>query len=141
MEEVSWPAAFLEEYEVLEAVGAGGMARVYRAVHRSLRRTVAIKLLAPQAVTEADSRKRFERERDVCVQLKPANIVPLLSFGDAGGRPYLVFEFIEGESLRDLLLRRRRVELVPALRYARHIAQGLSEAHRRGIVHRDLKPD
>ncbi len=141
MDDVQWPPEFREEYEVLEVVGAGGMARVYRALYRKTGRTVAIKVLAPQAFSEEDSKKRFIREREVCSQLKHANIVPLLSYGDAGARPYLVFEFVEGPSLRDVLLRERKIDLVRALRYARHIAQGLSAAHAANIVHRDLKPD
>ena len=141
MDDPRWPEDFLAQYDVLEVVGAGGMARVYRAEQRATGRIVAIKLLAPQAFSEEDSRKRFERERDITSQLKHANVVPLLSFGDLDGKPYLVFEFIDGESLRDVLLRERRLPLVRALRYARHVAQGLTSAHAAGIVHRDLKPD
>ncbi|MBI4864674.1 MAG: serine/threonine protein kinase, partial [Candidatus Riflebacteria bacterium] len=141
MDEPVFTPEFTREYEIICPVGSGGMARVYKARQRSLERIVAVKVLSPLAFTEEDSRARFDLERKLSSQIKHDNIVALLSFGDLAGTPYLVFEFIDGMSLRELLNRRNRLPVQQALRIARDIAAGLAAAHAVKIVHRDLKPD
>lgn len=132
---------FLSEYEILGTLGSGGMAQVFKARQRSLDRLVAIKLLLPLAFSEEDSRKRFEEEKQLTSRLKHRNVVALLSFGQDQDRPFLVFEFIEGSSLRDLIDRQRKISLEQTVHIALDVASGLAAAHGLKIIHRDLKPD
>jgi serine/threonine protein kinase len=141
VDEPKFSPDFRRRFQHLELVGAGGTAVVYKAVQTSLDRVVAVKVLSPLAFTEEDSRRRFESERQLASQLKHANIITLLSFGEDSGRPFLVFEFVEGESLRVLIERHGRLEPARALAIAEEIAQALSAAHALGIIHRDLKPE
>ncbi|MBI4861684.1 MAG: protein kinase [Candidatus Riflebacteria bacterium] len=132
---------FLREYEIVEELGFGGTARVFRARHLKLDRHVAIKLLSPLAFSEEDSRRRFDEESRLSSQLKHRNVVALLGTGTDSGRPYLVFEFVEGKTLRSVLMEQRRLSVPHTLRIAHDVASGLAAAHERKIIHRDLKPE
>ena len=126
-------------YEVVALVGAGGMGEVYRARDTRLHRDVAIKIL-PQTLTDnALRRTRFEREAQLISRLNHPNVCALYDIGTQDGAAYLVMEYIEGESLAELL-RRGPLSARATLRLAIQIAAGLDAAHRRGIIHRDLKP-
>ena len=131
--------ARLGPYEIQSLIGAGGMGEVYRARDRRLERTVAIKLLPEDVADRVDRRTRFEAEARTISSLSHPHICTLFDVGDEGGRPFLVMEFLEGETLDDRLSR----SALPAeevLRYAVQIADALSHAHRAHIIHRDLKP-
>ena len=133
-------------YAVERLLGEGGMASVYLARDERHQRPVAIKLLHPE-LTRAIGVERFGREIEIAARLSHPHILPLLDSGtvDLGAEcpvcPYYVMPFIEGESLRDKLVRVRVLPLEEALRIAREVADALEHAHRRGVVHRDIKPE
>jgi Tol biopolymer transport system component/tRNA A-37 threonylcarbamoyl transferase component Bud32 len=133
----------LGPYEIVSAVGAGGMGEVYSARDTRLDRTVAIKLLPPQLARDEQLRARFEREAKPVSALNHPHICTLHDVGreTVGGDElhYLVLEMIEGESLADRLSK-GPLPLAEVLRYGVEIASALDAAHRQGIVHRDLKP-
>jgi serine/threonine protein kinase len=117
----------------------GGMSRVFVAQDQALQRKIAVKVLAPE-LAQALSIERFRREIMVIASLQHPNIVPVLSAGEAGGLPFFVMPFIEGESLRARLMR-GPLSVREAIGIMRDMARALSLAHERGIVHRDVKPD
>ena len=129
----------LGPYEILAAVGAGGMGEVYRAKDTRLERSVAIKVLPQHLSASPEVRQRFEREAKTISQLSHSHICALYDVGNQDGVEYLVMELLEGETLSDRLLR-GSLPLEQTLRFGTQIADALDKAHRQGIVHRDLKP-
>ena len=130
----------LGSYEVLAAIGAGGMGEVYRARDPRLGREVAIKILPAAYASDADRLRRFEQEARAASALNHPNILTIYDVGTADGSPYLVSELLEGQTLR------QRMAGTPlsswrAVDYARQIAHGLAATHEKGILHRDLKPE
>jgi serine/threonine protein kinase len=127
-------------YEVLESIGRGGMAEVYRGRHKRLARTVAIKVLPASLATEADFRERFEREARAIAALKHPNIVQVFDYGEFEGMHYMVMEYIAGKDLachlRDIL----RLSLAETVQMMEGVASALDYAHSQGLVHRDVKP-
>src|SRR2546427_2609205 len=133
-------ARLAPNYDVEREIGAGGMARVFRAVHQHRHRGVAIKVLEPQ-VSPRLLRERFIREVDLSSNLSHPHIVPIFSAGEVDGLFYYVMPYVEGESLRHRLLEERTLPLEAALHIARDVADALAFAHARGIIHRDIKPE
>ena len=127
-------------YELEELVGSGGMATVYRAHDRLLERRVAVKILHEHFAREEDAVERFQREARAVAQLAHPNIVTVIDRGEQDGRPYIVFEYVEGENLKQLLIRQGPLPLATALSLALQVALALEAAHERGVVHRDVKP-
>jgi Tol biopolymer transport system component len=130
----------LGPYEIVSPVGAGGMGEVYRARDTRLGRDVAIKVLPETLANDADRLRRFEQEARAIAALSHPNILGIHDIGTHDGAPFLVSEFLEGQTLREKLASgplpvRRTIE------YALAIAEGLAAAHEKGIVHRDLKPE
>jgi serine/threonine protein kinase/Tol biopolymer transport system component len=129
----------LGPYEIIEAIGAGGMGEVYRGRDTRLKRTVAIKVLCESLSHDVRARKRFEREAQAIATLSHPNICLLYDIGHDGDLDYLVMEYLDGETLAGRLTKGPlRVE--EFFHYASEIADALNEAHRHGILHRDLKP-
>jgi serine/threonine protein kinase/Tol biopolymer transport system component len=126
-------------YRVVERIGAGGMGQVFRAVDTRLNRTVALKLLLQAFANRPDFRRRFEREARACSSLNHPHVCSLYDVGDQDGQPYLVMEYVSGETLAERL-RKGRLPLRQAVEYGAQIAGALAAAHKLGIVHRDLKP-
>src|SRR6266498_1147304 len=131
--------ARLGPYEILGAVGAGGMGEVYKARDTRLERTVAIKVLPTHLSASPEVRQRFEREAKTISQLSHPHICALYDVGNQDGVEYLVMEYLEGETLAERLLK-GPLPTNQTLRYGIEIADALDKAHRQGIVHRDLKP-
>src|SRR6202158_567550 len=129
----------LGPYEILSAVGAGGMGEVYRARDTRLDRIVAIKILSDHLADRAELRERFEREARSVASLNHPHICTLHDIGRQDGTDYLVMEYLEGETLAQRLTK-GPLPLDQVLRYAIEIADALDKAHRKGITHRDLKP-
>jgi len=129
----------LGPYEVLAAIGTGGMGEVYRARDTRLGRDVAIKILPADMAADAERLRRFEREAQATAALSHPNILDVHDVGTVGRTPYLVEELLEGESLRDRLAR-TGVPVREAVDIAVQVAHGLAAAHGKYIVHRDLKP-
>jgi serine/threonine protein kinase len=130
---------FLNDYKVLERLGRGRMAGVYKAQHR-LGQVVAIKVLPPSRAREPNLKSRFLREARLALQLKHPNVVRTFQFGEADGLHYLVMEYLEGETLADLFARQGKLSSQEAVRLAYEALQGLDHIHSRGLVHRDIKP-
>ncbi|HVE66412.1 MAG TPA: serine/threonine-protein kinase, partial [Thermoanaerobaculia bacterium] len=130
----------LGPYEIVGALGAGGMGEVYRAHDTRLKREVAVKVLPSSFSTDPDRLRRFELEAEAAGRLNHPNILAIYDVGTHDGAPYVVSELLEGETLR-VVLADGPLPLRRALEYARGIAAGLAAAHEKGIVHRDLKPE
>jgi serine/threonine protein kinase len=133
------PGSRLGPYEIVAAIGAGGMGEVYRARDTRLHRDVAIKVLPAGSVVELDRRTRFEQEARAAAALNHPNIVAVFDFGTEDDAPYIVSELLEGETVAERL-RQGPLPVRAAVDYAIQIARGLAAAHDRSIVHRDLKP-
>jgi serine/threonine protein kinase len=129
----------LGPYEIVAAVGAGGMGEVYRARDTRLERTVAVKVLPSHLSASAEVRQRFEREAKTISQLSHPHICALYDVGNQDGLEFLVMEYLEGETLSERLAK-GPLAFDQVLRYGLEIADALDKAHRQGIVHRDLKP-
>lgn len=130
----------LGPYEIVSALGAGGMGEVYRAHDPRIGRDVAIKVL-PVAISEnRDHLQRFEQEARATGALNHPNLLVIFDFGTHDGAPFIVSELLEGTSLRDRL-DEGRLSLRKSIEYAVQIARGLGAAHDKGVVHRDLKPE
>jgi serine/threonine protein kinase len=134
------PGTRVGPYEVLALLGAGGMAEVYRAKDSRLGREVAIKVVSEALGGDGAFLERFDREAKLAASLTHPNVVALHDVGLHEGKPYFVTELLQGESLRERLVK-GAVPLGTALEWAAQMAQGLAAAHERGIVHRDLKPE
>src|ERR1700737_2969697 len=129
----------LGPYEILSALGAGGMGEVYKATDTRLDRTVAIKILPEALAADPQFRDRFDREARTISQLDHPHICALYDVGEHDGTAFLVMQYLEGETL-EARLKKGTLPLDQALQYAIQIAEALATAHKAGIVHRDLKP-
>ncbi len=127
-------------YELEELVGSGGMASVYRAGDRLLERRVAIKILHEHFARDGDAVERFQREARAVAQLAHPNIVTVIDRGEENGRPYIVFEYVEGETLKQRVQREGPLPVAEVITLGLEIARALEAAHARGVVHRDVKP-
>src|SRR5207248_6043719 len=123
-----------------ELCGTGGMSSVFRAHDRQLERDVAIKILHEHFADDPEYLERFRREARAVARLSHPNIVTVIDRGDDGGRQFIVFEHVEGENLKELVLRSGRLSVRRALELAIRIADGLAFAPDHGRVHRDVKP-
>ncbi len=126
-------------YRIVEKLGQGGMATVFKAYHPSLDRYVAIKVLHPAFLQDPNFLARFQREARIVARLDHPNIVPVYDFAEHQGHPYLVMRFIEGDTLK-ARLHQGPVELAEVLRLLEAVGGALAYAHRQGILHRDIKP-
>jgi serine/threonine protein kinase len=130
----------LGKYELLAKLGEGGCGAVYKARHRHTGQVVAVKTLPPGLANDPVYKQRLHQEFRAARLLDHPHIVRALEYEDAGATPFLVMEFVEGESLGDRLERGRLPE-AEALRLIAQVCAGLHEAHRHGLIHRDIKPD
>src|SRR6516165_7039661 len=128
-------------YDLVEKIAEGGMGTVYKARHQETGQLAAIKIVPAHLTKNTVLLKRFEQEYIAAKTLDHANIVRALDFGQEGGSPYLVMEYVDGESLGQRLEREHHVPEGEAIRIIAQVAQGLYRAHKKGLVHRDVKPD
>jgi predicted ATPase len=133
-------AALADRYRVHRELGAGGMATVYLADDLRHGRQVAVKVLRPE-LAESLGADRFLREITTTANLRHPHILPLYDSGEAAGHLFYVMPFVEGESLRDRMVREAQLPMDEALRFADEVADALHYAHSRGVVHRDIKPE
>src|SRR5471030_2968112 len=129
----------LGPYEILSALGAGGMGEVYRARDTKLNRDVAIKVLLPAVANDPDRLARFSREAQFLASLNHPNIAGIYGVEDQGDTRALVMELVEGPTLADRIAR-GAIPVPEALAIATQILEALAAAHEAGVVHRDLKP-
>jgi serine/threonine protein kinase len=130
---------FLNEYKLLERIGKGRMAGVYKAVH-TLGQVVAVKVLPASKARDPEALARFRREARLSLKLKHPNVVRTFEVGEADGLHYLVMEYLEGETLEELVARRGRLPPGEAAALIYESLLGLQHIHEQGMVHRDLKP-
>jgi serine/threonine protein kinase len=128
-------------YDLVEKIAEGGMGMVYKGRHRDSGEFVAVKILSPQMTKNEVLLKRFEKEYNTARQLDHPNIVRALDYGKINGSPYLVMEYVEGESLGQKIIRQGPMPEKEAIRLIAQVAQGLQRAHKEKLVHRDVKPD
>ena len=127
-------------YRLHTRIGAGGMSTVYCALDETLQRQVAVKLMTREVDSGSDELERFRREARAVAQLSHPHIVGVIDAGEDQGRAYIVFEYVEGETLKEHIRRAGRLPVAEAVAYAIEIARALGAAHARQIVHRDVKP-
>jgi serine/threonine-protein kinase len=129
-----------ERFRLEEKIGAGGMSTVYRAFDETLERWVAIKLMHREISHDSDQLERFRREARAVASLSHPHVVTVIDFGEDADHPYIVFEYVEGETLKERLRRVGRLPVPEAVAYAIEIGRALECAHGNRLVHRDVKP-
>jgi serine/threonine-protein kinase len=127
-------------YRLESKLGSGGMSTVYLAVDETLGRHVAIKVLHQEISDQQDQLERFRREARAVAQLSHPNLVGVIDAGEEGGRPYIVFEYVPGQTLKQMIAADGRLPLDEATAYAIEIGRGLQAAHAARLIHRDVKP-
>ncbi len=130
----------LGPFEILEAVGVGGMAAVLKARDREMGRVVALKILPPHMARDGDSVTRFKQEARAAARLDHDNVARAFASGEDQGLHYIAFEFVEGDNLRTLIERRGTIPVPECVRLMVQVVAGLAHAAERGVVHRDIKP-
>ncbi|MBI3821925.1 MAG: serine/threonine protein kinase [Planctomycetes bacterium] len=131
---------FLGPYRILDQLGQGGMGRVYKAMHQTMNRLVALKVLAPQLVTTERARELFLREVQAAAQLSHPNIVMAFDANENEGRHYLAMEYVAGPNLERYVKKQGPLSIGLACEIVFQVANGLQHAHDKGMVHRDIKP-
>lgn len=129
------------KYELFDKIAEGGMGTVYKARDPSTGETVAVKIVPPQVAKNAVLMKRFEQEYIIAKALDHPNIVRAVDFNYDGASPYLVMEYVDGESLGQRIERDGKIAEAEAIRIVAQVAQALHKAHKQGVIHRDVKPD
>ena len=127
-------------YRLEAKLGSGGMSTVYLARDTTLDRQVAVKVMHREMSEQADQLERFRQEARAVAKLSHPNVVAVIDAGEDGGYPYIVFEYVEGETLKARINRVGALDVQEALAYAIEIGRGLTVAHARRMVHRDIKP-
>ena len=127
-------------YRLEAKLGSGGMSTVYLARDETLDRPVAVKVMHREMSEQADQLERFRQEARAVAKISHPNVVSVIDAGEDGGHPYIVFEYVEGETLKQRIARVGALDIQEAIAYAIEIARGLSIAHARNMVHRDIKP-
>lgn len=130
----------VDEYEIIELIGCGGMGAVFRGLDRKLNRSVALKFLLPCHSRDGLARQRFVREAKSVAAVRDDNVVPIFGINAAGEYPYFVMPFIPGVSLERYVKENGAIEATQLSQIATQIAAGLAAAHDQGIIHRDIKP-
>jgi serine/threonine protein kinase len=133
-------ALVLGQYVILNQIGKGGLGRVYKAMHKTMNRVVAIKVLAPKLVQTEHAKRLFQREVLATAKLQHPNIVTAYDASTKGGRYYLVMEYVHGPNLEELVQKRGPLKPSLACEIIRQAALGLQAAHEQDMLHRDLKP-
>ena len=131
---------FLGPYKILDQLGQGGMGRVYKALHQTMNRIVALKVLAPHLVLTPKAHKLFQREVRAAALLSHPNIVTAFDADEVNGRHYLAMEFVDGPTLEQLVRNQGPLPVGMACSIIRQVAGGLQHAHEHGMIHRDIKP-
>jgi serine/threonine protein kinase/AAA+ ATPase superfamily predicted ATPase len=131
----------LNHYKIIDKLGEGGMGEVYLAEDTNLNRKTAIKVLSHRTEYNQESKRRFKLEAQAVAALNHPNIVTIFELGEFDSDPFIVMEYVDGQSLRDLLNKRQILSVDEAVGYMIQICEGLARAHFAGIIHRDIKPE
>src|SRR5436190_15796116 len=133
-------AVLSARYRLESKLGSGGMSTVYLARDEPLERSVAVKVLHQEISHQPDQIERFRREARTVAQLSHPNVVAVIDAGEDGGYPYIVFEYVPGETLKARIDAAGKLPLDEAAAYAIEVGRGLAAAHGHGLIHRDVKP-
>ena len=128
----------LGQYQIIQPIGSGGMATIYRAYQPALDRVVAVKVLPEYLIHQAGFLERFQIEAQAVAKLDHPNIVPIYDYGQVDGAPYIVMKYVQAGTLKDMMTGLFSLKQIAAI--VRQIAEALDHAHRQGIIHRDVKP-
>ena len=126
-------------YEILEKIGEGGMANVYKAKCHLLNRLVAVKVLKDEYVNDEEFNIKFQNEAKSAGSLNQQNIIAIYDVGEDGGYPYIVMEYVDGSNIKDIIHRQGKIDTENVIKYSRQIGLALKEAHENKIIHRDIK--
>ena len=127
-------------YEILELLGEGGMGAVYKAADREVDRIVALKVIRPEMASNPEVLARFKQELLLSSQVTHRNVIRIYDLGEAQGVKFITMEYLEGETLHQILKQRSKLEVAESVDIIEQVASGLAAAHQQGIIHRDLKP-
>ena len=126
-------------YEILEKIGEGGMANVYKAKCHLLNRLVAVKVLKDEYINDEEFNLKFQNEAKSAGSLNQQNIIAIYDVGEDGGYPYIVMEYVDGSNIKEIIHRQGKIDIENVIRYSRQIGLALKEAHENKIIHRDIK--
>lgn len=126
-------------YEILEKIGEGGMANVYKAKCRLLNRLVAVKVLKDEYINDEEFNLKFQNEAKSAGSLNQQNIIAIYDVGEDGGYPYIVMEYVDGSNIKEIIHRQGKIDIENVIKYSRQIGLALKEAHENKIIHRDIK--
>ncbi len=138
-EELTRGTTFAGRYEIIEELGKGGMGRVYRVEDTKLNQEVALKLIKPEIAKDKKTIERFRNELKVARNIRHKNVCGMYDLGETEGTHFITMEYIRGEDLKRFIHRSGQLAVGTAVRIAKQVCEGLSEAHKIGVVHRDLK--
>jgi serine/threonine protein kinase/tetratricopeptide (TPR) repeat protein len=127
-------------YEIIQMLGEGGMGAVYKAKDIELGRVIALKVIRPELASDREILRRYKQELILARQITDRNVIRIFDLGEAGGIKFITMEYVEGESLYQILRRQGKVPISEAIDIMRQMLSGLQSAHREGVIHRDLKP-
>lgn len=130
----------IENYRVIELIGSGGMANIYKAIQLSLDRPIALKVMHQHLTVEEGFVVRFEKEAKQAAQLQHENIVSIIDYGSDNGTYYIAMEHVDGKNLKEILSKQSKLPLEICLLVSHQIAEGLKYAHAHNLIHRDIKP-
>ncbi len=140
MEDLMIGSTFARRYDVIELLGSGGMGKVYKVMDTKVREIVALKLLKGEIAYEKRMIERFKDELKLARKITHKNVCRMFDLNEEGGAHYITMEYVQGETLKEILKKKGRFSVVETLSIAQQICEGLKEAHGLGVVHRDLKP-
>ncbi len=135
-----WMPETIGNYKITGRIGKGGMGDIYKAVQKSLNRTVAIKVLSPQMGRSDEFSRRFEIEAKAISLLQHQNIVSIFEFGEEQGMKYFAMQFVDGEDLSRRLFQKKPAPVSEIIDFSKQICRGLRYAHSKDVIHRDIKP-
>jgi len=140
LKELARGAIFANRYEVIEELGKGGMGKVYRVFDKTIKEEVALKLIKPEIAGGERTIKRFSNELKFARKIAHRNVCRMFDLDEEEGTHFITMEYIAGESLKSSMGLRGPLSAAQVIFLAKHVCEGLAEAHRLGVVHRDLKP-
>ena len=140
VQELTRGILFAERYEIIEALGKGGMGEVYRAEDKKTGEELALKLIKPEISADAKTIERFSNELKLAHKISHRNVCRMFHLSEEKGTSYITMEYVPGEDLKSFLKRSRRLDIGTAISIGKQVCEGMAEAHGLGVVHRDLKP-
>jgi len=138
-EELTRGTTFANRYEIIEELGRGGMGRIYRVDDTKVKEEVALKLIKPEVAADKKTIERFRNELKSARKIRHKNVCQMFDLGEYEGIHFITMEYMTGEDIKSLI-RRVKIDTETAVKIAKQVCDGLSEAHKLGVVHRDLKP-